>query len=435
MPKPNKEPVLLVGSYRRASGRAAAEESLQELAALATSAGAHVDRVFLQERRQANPGTLIGRGKIEELAEVILSGDIAAVIFDDALSPAQQRNLEREWHCKVLDRAELILDLFAQRARTREGKLQVELAQLNYRLPRLAGHSEWLSRLGGGIGTRGPGETKLETDRRVIRRRVGQIRQQIEKVRRHRGLHRSKRRAIPVPVVSLAGYTNAGKSTLFNTLTTSKTLSSDRLFATLDPLVRRLRLSTGQQVLFADTVGFIRKLPTDLVAAFRATLEEICEADLILHVVDASSEQMTDQKVSVESILRDIGAESTPVLVVYNKADLLSPERRRVLGEEPNAVVVSALSGEGMTGLEAAVARRVAPARIQVRLRIPYRQGFLLGRLRSTGAILNEEYTPEEVLVRAEIAVADQARWTPYLDNSATAAGKAPKARKKRRAE
>jgi len=239
MPKPNKEPVLLVGSYRRAGGRVAAEESLQELAALATSAGAHVDGVFLQERRQANPGTLIGRGKIEELAEVISAGDIAAVIFDDALSPAQQRNLEKEWHCKVLDRAELILDLFAQRARTREGKLQVELAQLNYRLPRLAGHSEWLSRLGGGIGTRGPGETKLETDRRVIRYRVGQIKQQIEKVRRHRGLHRSKRRAIPVPVVSLAGYTNAGKSTLFNTLTTSKTLSSDRLFATLDPLVRR----------------------------------------------------------------------------------------------------------------------------------------------------------------------------------------------------
>jgi len=435
MPKPNKEPVLLVGSYRRAGGRVAAEESLQELAALATSAGAHVDGVFLQERRQANPGTLIGRGKIEELAEVISAGDIAAVIFDDALSPAQQRNLEKEWHCKVLDRAELILDLFAQRARTREGKLQVELAQLNYRLPRLAGHSEWLSRLGGGIGTRGPGETKLETDRRVIRYRVGQIKQQIEKVRRHRGLHRSKRRAIPVPVVSLAGYTNAGKSTLFNTLTTSKTLSSDRLFATLDPLVRRLRLSTGQEVLFADTVGFIRKLPTDLVAAFRATFEEICEADLILHVVDASSEQMADQKASVESILRDIGAESTPILVVYNKADLLSPERRRVLGEEPSAVVVSALSGEGMKVLEAAVARRVAPARIQVRLRIPYRQGFLLGRLRSTGAILNEEYTPEEILVRAEIAVADQARWAPYLDNSVAAAAKKPKARTKRRVE
>jgi len=434
MPKPNKEPVLLVGSYRRAGGRVAAEESLQELAALATSAGAHVDGVFLQERRQANPGTLIGRGKIEELAEVISAGDIAAVIFDDALSPAQQRNLEKEWHCKVLDRAELILDLFAQRARTREGKLQVELAQLNYRLPRLAGHSEWLSRLGGGIGTRGPGETKLETDRRVIRYRVGQIKQQIEKVRRHRGLHRSKRRAIPVPVVSLAGYTNAGKSTLFNTLTTSKTLSSDRLFATLDPLVRRLRLSTGQEVLFADTVGFIRKLPTDLVAAFRATFEEICEADLILHVVDASSEQMADQKASVESILRDIGAESTPILVVYNKADLLSPERRRVLGEEPSAVVVSALSGEGMKVLEAAVARRVAPARIPVRLRIPYRQGFLLGRLRSTGAILNEEYTPEEILVRAEIAVADQARWAPYLDNS-VAPGKARKARTKRRVE
>lgn len=434
MPKPNKEPVLLVGSYRRAGGRVAAEESLTELAALATSAGAHVDGVFLQERRQANPGTLIGRGKIEELAQVISAGDIAAVIFDDALSPAQQRNLEREWHCKVLDRAELILDLFAQRARTREGKLQVELAQLNYRLPRLAGHSEWLSRLGGGIGTRGPGETKLETDRRVIRHRVGQIRQQIEKVRRHRGLHRSKRRAIPVPVVSLAGYTNAGKSTLFNTLTTSKTLSSDRLFATLDPLVRRLRLSTGQEVLFADTVGFIRKLPTDLVAAFRATLEEICEADLILHVVDASSEQMADQKASVESILRDIGAESTPVLVVYNKADLLSPERRRVLGEEPGAVVVSALSGEGIKVLEAAVARRVAPARIPVRLRIPYRQGFLLGRLRSTGAILNEEYTPEEILVRAEIAIADQARWAPYLDNS-VAPGKARKARTNRRVE
>ncbi|MBI3939427.1 MAG: GTPase HflX [Acidobacteria bacterium] len=351
------EHACLVGVFTRREMRAEADQHLEELRELALSAGARVKQSVLQFRPRLDPAYLIGSGKAEEIAQRVREQALDLVIFDETLSPAQQRNLESALHCKVVDRSALILDIFAQRARTREGKLQVELAQLNYLLPRLTGSGVALSRLGGGIGTRGPGETKLEMDRRRIRARISQIRAEIEKVRRHRQLHRTRRRGVPVPVVTLVGYTNAGKSTLFTALTRSATLRSDRMFATLDPLVRRIHLPSSGDVLLTDTVGFVRKLPPDLVAAFRATLEEIGEADLLLHVVDRSQENYRDQMRAVEEILADLGFCEVPILIVFNKVDLLPG----ALADERDvdSVAVSALKGAGLQELRAAMDRRL----------------------------------------------------------------------------
>jgi len=303
--------------------------------------------------------TLIGSGKVRELAASIASSGASAVIFDRDLTPTQQRNLEKELDVKILDRTQLILDIFASRARTREGRLQVELAQLNYMLPRLTGRGVEMSRLGGGIGTRGPGETQLETDRRRIARRIKKIDEELEGVRAGRALHRRKRSAVPLPVLSLAGYTNAGKSTLFNRLTRAGVLADAKMFATLDPTIRLLPLPSRRRVLVGDTVGFIRNLPTTLVKAFRATLEEVAEASLILHVVDATSPQAREQTAHVLEVLSEIGAAHTPQLLVLNKMDLLPPctqdiesLRRSLLSgaghlQETAAVGVSALTGEG----------------------------------------------------------------------------------------
>src|ERR1044071_9730370 len=296
---------------------------LDELRELAKSAGARVIDEVIQRRDRPDPATFIGKGKVQELREEVLEEGVDVVIFDDELSPSQAKNLEEALETKVVDRAGLILDIFARRARTKEGKLQVELAQLEYRLTRLAGYREYLSRLGGGIGTRCPGETKLEMDRRQIRHRIGTLKKDIEQIRKHRRLHRDRRRRDQLPLVSLVGYTNAGKSTLFRALSKEDTLVSSRLFSTLDTLIRRIQLGKSFPILISDTVGFIRKLPHQLVSAFRATLEEVVEADLILHVIDVSDPDREEKEEVVLDVLDEIGAGEHRMLTVYNKSDLL----------------------------------------------------------------------------------------------------------------
>jgi GTP-binding protein HflX len=321
-------------------------QSLDELRELATSAGARVIDEVVQHRHRPDPATYIGKGKVQELRDQILVEGADVVIVDDELSPSQQKNLTEELDIKVIDRTGIILDIFAKRARTREGKLQVELAQLNYQLTRLTGFRDYLSRLGGGIGTRGPGETKLEMDRRQIRHRIATLRRDIEQVRKHRQLHRDRRRRDQLPLVSLVGYTNAGKSTLFRALSKEDTLVSSRLFSTLDPLIRRIQLGGNYPILISDTVGFIRKLPHLLVSAFRATLEEVVEADLILHVIDVSDPDHEDKRSVVLDVLREIGAANHPCLTVYNKADLL--DENAMSGLPSSVLLVSAVSGQGL---------------------------------------------------------------------------------------
>lgn len=305
---------------------------------------------MIQHLNHPDRTTYIGKGKVEELREAVLADGADVVIFDDELSPSQARNLEEALELKVVDRTGLILDIFSRRARTKEGQLQVELAQLNYRLTRLSGSSSYLSRLGGGIGTRGPGETKLEMDRRKIRHRIATLRREIEGIRKHRQLHREKRRRDQLPMVSLVGYTNAGKSTLFRALSGEETLVSSRLFSTLDTLIRKIKVPGRRSVLISDTVGFIRKLPHQLVSAFRATLEEVVEADLILHVVDVSDPERIEKHETVLSVLEDIGAADHARFTVYNKLDLLGPNDPLPLLKS-NEFVVSAVTREGLEAL------------------------------------------------------------------------------------
>src|ERR1700758_2651106 len=328
-----------------------AEESLDELRSLAVSAGAEVAGEVLQRRDRPDPATLIGRGKLEEIAAAAASADADLILFDHDLSPSQQRNVEGVLHRRVIDRTQLILDIFARHARTREGQLQVELAQLEYLLPRLAGRGIEMSQLGGGIGTRGPGETQLETDRRKIYRRIRHVKEQIENVRRIRGQQRQRRESVPVATVALVGYTNAGKSTLFNAMTKADVLASSRMFATLDPTIRAVALPSKRQVLLSDTVGFIRHLPHTLVSAFRATLEEVQRATLILQVSDASSPISAEQDAQVERVLKELEAEKKPRLRVMNKIDLLPPAERDALRDDATTVHVSAAKGIGLTTL------------------------------------------------------------------------------------
>jgi GTP-binding protein HflX len=351
----------LVGLITDPKHRTEAEQSLAELEGLAHAAGAEVVLRLLQERPRPDPATFLGSGKVEALKHACAEVGADLIIVDNELTPAQLRNLERETDCAVLDRTQLILDIFAKRARTREGQLQVELAQLKYVLPRLVGASSALSRLGGGIGTRGPGETKLETDRRRIRHRISTISKQIGDVRKRRAQLRERRQEGLTPTVALVGYTNAGKTTLFNRLAKQEAEASNALFVTLDPLIRQVRLADRQEILISDTVGFIDRLPHGLVAAFRATLEEVTEADLLLHVVDVSNPEYPRHMDAVRRVLAEIDAQEVPAVLVLNKWDQLTDdERARLRATEPAAIPISARTGDGVSELQQVMVRRLA---------------------------------------------------------------------------
>jgi GTPase len=379
-----------------------AEESLDELRSLATSAGAQIAGEFLQHRDKPDPATLIGKGKLEEIAGAAASVSADLLLFDHDLTASQQRNIEKVVNTRVIDRTQLILDIFAKHARTREGQLQVELAQLEYMLPRLGGRGIEMSQLGGGIGTRGPGETQLETDRRKIYRRIRHVKQQIENVRRIRTQQRQRRESVPVALIALVGYTNAGKSTLFNALTQAAVLESPKMFATLDPTIRGVTLPSRRQVLLSDTVGFIRNLPHTLVSAFRATLEEVQRAALILQVSDASSPLSAEQDAQVEKVLKELETEKKPRLRVMNKIDLLPPRQRDSLRDEANTVHVSAAKGIGMSTLLDRVDQMLqGDALSRVHLRVPQKEGKTLAMLEARARIYSRTY--KDGLVELEV--------------------------------
>ncbi len=356
-----RERAALVGLIAGRSRRLDAERSLDEMAGLAEAAGAQVVLRMLQERPRPDPSTFLGAGKLATLAASSAETGVDVVMFDNELTPAQLRHIEEAVGRKIIDRTQLILDIFARRARTREGKLQVELAQLKYLLPRLVGAGDALSRLGGGIGTRGPGETKLETDRRRLRTRIHVVSEAIEQVRQRRAQLRERRHKTSVPTVALVGYTNAGKTTLFNALTNAEAEASNALFVTLDPLVRQVRLPDSRELLVSDTVGFIDRLPHTLVAAFRATLEEVAHADLILHVIDAHTPDRERRMSAVREVLEEVHATKVPLVDVYNKCDALTgDERRRLEEQNPSALYISALTRQGIDDLIEAVASRLA---------------------------------------------------------------------------
>lgn len=370
-----------------------ADESLAELKELALGAGAEIVGEMIQRRAHPEPATLIGKGKLEELASAAKMVDADVVIFDHELSPSQQRNLEREVHCRVLDRTQLILDIFARHARTREGQLQVELAQLEYLLPRLAGRGVEMSQLGGGIGTRGPGETQLETDRRKIYRRVRHVKEQLEDVRRIRAQQRQRRESAPVATVALVGYTNAGKSTLFNALTKAGVVASARMFATLDPTLRAITLPSKRQVLLSDTVGFIRNLPHTLVSAFRATLEEVQKASLLLHITDATSPTAAEQMAQVEKVLAELECAGKPRIHVMNKIDLLGPEQQAALVDDEDAVHISAAKGLRMEHLLEAIDHHLTEDPVvEMKLRVPQAEGKVLATLEGKAKIVRRRY-------------------------------------------
>lgn len=391
------------------------EESMQELISLSDTAGARVVGEFIQNRQRPDAATFIGKGKAEELADYCQQVDANLVISDRELSPAQSRNLEDKIGVKVIDRAQLILDIFAGRAQTKEGRLQVELAQLKYMLPRLIGQGTKLSRLGGGIGTRGPGETKLETDRRRIRKRISDLERELKEVQRHRALLRKDRKDEPFPLASLVGYTNAGKSTLLKTLTGADVLIEDKLFATLDPTTRRVVLPNNDTVLLTDTVGFIQNLPHHLVAAFRATLEEVIEADLLLHVVDASHPNCERQIKAVHDVLQNLGVLNKPMIMVFNKIDGVYPKGHKIdfhsIPHIPSraqadfpTVNISALSGEGIEKLLLMVADLLKQRYSLIKVNIPYAKSNLVSLLHQKGKVLHEKYQEEGIALEVEIS-------------------------------
>ena len=396
--------------------RFSAEESLAELRELTLSAGAEVAGEFLQHRDKPDPATLIGRGKLEEIAGAAASSQADLLIFDHELTPSQQRNIEREVHCRVVDRTALILDIFARHARTREGQLQVELAQLRYLLPRLAGRGIEMSQLGGGIGTRGPGETQLETDRRKIYRRIRHVEQQLENVRRIRSQQRRRREAVPVATVALVGYTNAGKSTLFNALTQSKVLESSKMFATLDPTIRAVTLPSKRTVLLSDTVGFIRNLPHTLVSAFRATLEEVQRASLILNVSDVTSTSRAEQDAQVETVLKELEAQDKPQIRVLNKFDLVAEDERAEKLNTEDIIYVSAKNGTGLGSLLEAVDHRLTEdALSRLRVSVPQSEGKVLAMIEAKARIFSRKYRDGSVemeLQAPESVVRRLKNWT-----------------------
>lgn len=412
------ERAILIGmEWGRNDSLWTVDDSLEELKQLADTAGATVIKKFIQKRPKPDPAFFIGRGKVQELALYAQQENIDLCIFDDELSPAQQRNIESVMGIRILDRTALILDIFAQRARTNEGKLQVELAQLQYTLPRIMGKGLMLSRLGGGIGTRGPGETKLEVDRRRIRDRIAFIKEQIEKVKAVRSLHRSKRKKNNVFEVSLVGYTNAGKSTLLNTLTNSDIYAKDQLFATLDPTTRQLTLPNKQEIIITDTVGFIQRLPHQLIAAFRSTLEVVTEADLLVHVIDVSHELYKEQAAAVHEVLKEIGAETKPVITVYNKIDKLPPDSKLTdrLALEEDTVCISAAKKLNLETLQQMIESHLKSKAVEVTLCIPYAETAKAAQLHETANVLEQEYTENGAVMKVILLVEDLEAYNEYI--------------------
>ncbi len=403
------------------------EDSLNELGTLARTAGADVVGSMIQRMRHPDVATYIGKGRAQELCDTEKQLNVDLVIFDDELSPSQQRNLEKILNARVLDRTALILDIFAQHARTREGRLQVELAQLEYRLPRLAGRGVDLSRqaggsrsagaagTGGAIGVRGPGETKLEIDRRRIRSRISELREEIEAVREQRKTHRLQRTAQSIPVVAVVGYTNAGKSTLFNALTEAEVVAENKLFATLDPTTRHVLLPNNQEALLTDTVGFIQKLPTKLIASFRATLEEVIDADMLLEVVDVSHENAIEQSETVSDVLRELEALDKPRVTALNKIDLLADPSELDTTLYPNAVPVSALQRVGMDALREKIAAVLAASMEAARVLIPFDKSELVELFHRRGHVEQEEHQPDGTLLVGRIPRSLRGYYKPYL--------------------
>ena len=412
------ERTMLVSlEYGKQDRQWTSEDSLEELRQLAETAGAEVKGKFLQKRPKPDPGFFIGRGKVRDLALYAQQEDIDLCIFDEELSPAQQRNLEQALGIKVIDRTALILDIFAQRAQTNEGKLQVELAQLQYTLPRIMGQGLSLSRLGGGIGTRGPGETKLETDRRIIRDRIAYIKSCIDKVQNVRKLHRSYRNKNQVPSVSLIGYTNAGKSTLLNILTNSDVYEKDQLFATLDPTTRQLELPDKRQAILTDTVGFIQRLPHQLIAAFKSTLEETLDADLLVHVIDVSHPLYKEQSEAVYRVLEEAGVQDKPILSVFNKIDKL-PENSGLLEQLqaiPESVCISAKKQIGLETLLSVITDHLKLKTMEVTLLIPYSDSGTAAKLFEAGTVLSQDYEAEGIKTKVRIQADDISRWEKYV--------------------
>ncbi|MCI9515611.1 MAG: GTPase HflX [Lachnospiraceae bacterium] len=398
-----EERVILVGVQE--NNGEDTEESLQELAELARTAGAETVGSLIQNREAIHPGTYIGKGKIEELRAMADMLDATGIVCDDELSPAQLRNLEQELDMKVMDRTLIILDIFAARASTNEGKIQVELAQLKYRQARLVGLRDSLSRLGGGIGTRGPGEKKLEMDRRLIKDRIAQLNRELADVKRHREVTRAKRSKNKAPVAAIVGYTNAGKSTLLNTLTGAGVLQEDKLFATLDPTTRMLEMEGGAQILLTDTVGFIRKLPHHLIEAFRSTLEEAKYADIILHVVDASNPQMEKQMYVVYQTLANLGVKDKTMVTLFNKQDRIAEKENLRDFKADYCLKISAKTGEGLEEMKSLLEKLLRERSILIERLYPYGQAGLIQLIRKHGQLLEEEYRPEGIYVKAYVPV------------------------------